>query len=68
MYHFLTGTYWIFTIIITTAYTSSIIAFITLPEQPITVDTSYQLVDEGYKIIMLGNIRLTPTTECISNK
>ncbi|VVC32852.1 Ionotropic glutamate receptor, L-glutamate and glycine-binding domain,Ionotropic glutamate [Cinara cedri] len=47
------GTYWIFTIIITTAYTSSIIAFITLPEQPITVDTSYQLVDEGYKVITL---------------
>lgn len=49
-----TGTYWIFTIIITTAYTSSIIAFITLPAQPVTVDTSYQLTDEGYKLITLG--------------
>ncbi|XP_050439120.1 ionotropic receptor 21a [Adelges cooleyi] len=47
------GTYWIFTIIITTAYTSSIIAFITLPAQPMTVDTSYELVDENYKIITL---------------
>ncbi|XP_060867810.1 ionotropic receptor 21a isoform X2 [Metopolophium dirhodum] len=47
------GTYWIFTIIITTAYTSSIIAFITLPEQPVIVDTSYQLVDQGYRVMTL---------------
>ncbi|XP_022168776.1 ionotropic receptor 21a isoform X2 [Myzus persicae] len=47
------GTYWIFTIIIMTAYTSSIIAFITLPEQPVIVDTSYQLVDQGYRLMTL---------------
>ncbi|XP_015380472.1 PREDICTED: glutamate receptor ionotropic, kainate 4 [Diuraphis noxia] len=47
------GTYWIFTIIITTAYTSSIIAFITLPEQPVIVDTSYQLVNKGYRVMTL---------------
>ncbi|XP_029343909.1 ionotropic receptor 21a [Acyrthosiphon pisum] len=47
------GTYWIFTIIITTAYTSSIIAFITLPEQPVIVDKSYQLVDQGYRVMTL---------------
>lgn len=56
---YIIGTYWIFTIIITTAYTSSIIAFITLPEQPVTLDTSYQLVEEGYKVITLGDYRLT---------
>ncbi|XP_029347699.1 ionotropic receptor 21a-like [Acyrthosiphon pisum] len=52
------GTYWIFTIIITTAYTSSIIAFITLPEQPVIVDKSYQLVDQGYRVMTLGNCSL----------
>ncbi|CAH1737912.1 unnamed protein product [Aphis gossypii] len=47
------GTYWIFTIIITTAYTSSIIAFITLPAQPVIVDSSYQLVDQRYRVMTL---------------
>lgn len=55
---FVVGTYWIFTIIITTAYTSSIIAFITLPEQPVIVDTSYQVVDQGYRVMTLGNCSL----------
>ncbi|XP_050529771.1 ionotropic receptor 21a [Daktulosphaira vitifoliae] len=48
------GTYWIFTIIITTAYTSSIIAFITLPAQPMTADTSYELMQEKYRTITLN--------------
>ncbi|XP_060851670.1 ionotropic receptor 21a [Rhopalosiphum padi] len=47
------GTYWIFTIIITTAYTSSIIAFITLPAQPVIVDSSYQLIDQHYRVMTL---------------
>lgn len=51
---FVVGTYWIFTIIITTAYTSSIIAFITLPAQPVIVDSSYQLVDQRYRVMTLG--------------
>ncbi|XP_025193297.1 ionotropic receptor 21a [Melanaphis sacchari] len=47
------GTYWIFTIIITTAYTSSIIAFITSPAQPVIVDSSYQLINQHYRVMTL---------------
>lgn len=36
--------YWIFTIIITAAYTSSIIAFVTLPIFPSTVDTAEEIL------------------------
>uniref|UniRef100_A0A0A9WKA0 Glutamate receptor delta-1 subunit n=1 Tax=Lygus hesperus TaxID=30085 RepID=A0A0A9WKA0_LYGHE len=48
------GTYWIFTIIITACYTGSIVAFITLPVFPETIDSSKQLIEEGYKISILG--------------
>jgi len=36
--------YWIFTVIITAAYTSSIIAFVTLPVFPDTVDTAEEIL------------------------
>lgn len=46
----LSGFYWIFTIIITACYTGSIIAFVTLPIYPETVDTISQLRDGFYRI------------------
>nr|APZ81412.1 ionotropic receptor 21a [Adelphocoris lineolatus] len=52
---FFIGTYWIFTIIITACYTGSIVAFITLPTYPETIDSSKQLLEEDYKISLLGS-------------
>ncbi|KAL1464696.1 hypothetical protein WDU94_004320 [Cyamophila willieti] len=49
------GIYWVFSIIITAAYTGSIIAFITLPVFPETIDTLQQLKSERYRIITLDN-------------
>ncbi|KAF6213170.1 hypothetical protein GE061_010885 [Apolygus lucorum] len=49
------GTYWVFTIIITACYTGSIVAFITLPVFPKTIDTSKQLLEEDYKISVLSS-------------
>lgn len=46
----LIGWYWMFTIIITACYTGSIIAFVTLPIFPETVDTIQQLRDGFYRI------------------
>ncbi|GJQ67070.1 hypothetical protein Trydic_g21960 [Trypoxylus dichotomus] len=46
----LMGFYWIFTIITTACYTGSIIAFITIPFYPATVDTIQQLLRGRYKI------------------
>ncbi|XP_077295397.1 ionotropic receptor 21a [Arctopsyche grandis] len=46
----LIGWYWIFTIIITACYTGSIIAFVTLPVYPETVDTVKQLLDGHYRV------------------
>ncbi|XP_030021838.2 ionotropic receptor 21a [Manduca sexta] len=46
----LIGWYWIFTIIITSCYTGSIIAFVTLPVFPETVDTIDQLLAGFYRI------------------
>ncbi|CAD0194618.1 unnamed protein product [Chrysodeixis includens] len=46
----LIGWYWIFTIIITSCYTGSIIAFVTLPVFPETVDTIHQLLAGFYRI------------------
>ncbi|XP_049878179.1 ionotropic receptor 21a [Pectinophora gossypiella] len=46
----LIGWYWIFTIIITSCYTGSIIAFVTLPVFPETVDTIQQLLKGFYRI------------------
>nr|ARO70541.1 antennal ionotropic receptor 21a-2 [Dendrolimus punctatus] len=46
----LIGWYWIFTIIITSCYTGSIIAFVTLPIFPETVDTIDQLLSGFYRI------------------
>lgn len=45
-----TGFYWVFTIIITACYTGSIIAFVTLPIFPETVDTLEQLQNGFYRI------------------
>lgn len=42
-----------FTIIISACYTGSIIAFVTLPVYPHTIDTIQQLLDGGYKILTL---------------
>lgn len=52
----LSGFYWFFTIIITACYTGSIIAFVTLPVYPATVDSVKQLLDGGYAIGTLGKI------------
>nr|QIJ45763.1 ionotropic receptor [Glyphodes pyloalis] len=46
----LIGWYWIFTIIITSCYTGSIIAFVTLPVFPETVDTIQQLLAGFYRV------------------
>ncbi|KAM3967606.1 ionotropic receptor 21a [Aphomia sociella] len=46
----LIGWYWIFTIIITSCYTGSIIAFVTLPIFPQTVDTIEQLLSGFYRV------------------
>lgn len=45
-----TGFYWVFTIIITACYTGSIIAFVTLPVFPETVDSLSQLQNGFYRI------------------
>lgn len=44
------GFYWMFTIIITACYTGSIIAFVTLPVYPDTVDSISQLQNGFYRI------------------
>lgn len=44
------GFYWVFTIIITACYTGSIIAFVTLPVFPETVDTIDQLQNGFYRV------------------
>ncbi|BES92633.1 Ligand-gated ion channel [Nesidiocoris tenuis] len=49
------GTYWVFTIIITACYTGSIVAFITLPVFPETIDSSAELLDKNYKISVLDS-------------
>ncbi|XP_023941413.2 ionotropic receptor 21a [Bicyclus anynana] len=46
----LIGWYWLFTIIITSCYTGSIIAFVTLPIFPDTVDSISQLLFGFYRI------------------
>nr|QMS80360.1 ionotropic receptor [Histia rhodope] len=46
----LIGWYWVFTIIITSCYTGSIIAFVTLPIFPATVDSIKQLLSGFYRI------------------
>jgi hypothetical protein len=44
------GVYWVFTIIVTACYTGSIIAFVTLPVYPETVDTIGQLNNAFYRV------------------
>lgn len=51
----LIGWYWVFTIIITACYTGSIIAFVTLPVQPETIDTLDQLRDGFFRIGTYGD-------------
>ncbi|XP_011301218.1 glutamate receptor ionotropic, delta-2 [Fopius arisanus] len=46
----LIGIYWVFTIIITSCYTGSIMAFITVPVFPESIDTPDQLIDENYDV------------------
>ncbi|XP_050680593.1 ionotropic receptor 21a [Leptidea sinapis] len=46
----LIGWYWLFTIIITSCYTGSIIAFVTLPLYPETVDSVQQLLSGFYRV------------------
>ncbi|XP_013175739.1 PREDICTED: uncharacterized protein LOC106123874 [Papilio xuthus] len=46
----LIGWYWLFTIIITSCYTGCIIAFVTLPIFPDTVDTIKQLLTGFYRV------------------
>lgn len=54
----LIGFYWVFTIIITACYTSSIIAFVTLPVFPETVDTIAELVRGYYRFGTLCEFRV----------
>lgn len=55
----LIGVYWVFTIIITACYTGSIIAFVTLPVQPDTIDTLDQLQNGFFRIGTFGRIKTT---------
>lgn len=50
----LIGWYWVFTIIITSCYTGSIIAFVTLPVFPTTVNTISQLLAGFFRVGTLG--------------
>lgn len=50
----LIGWYWVFTIIITSCYTGSIIAFVTLPVFPTTVNTIAQLLAGFYRVGTMG--------------
>ncbi|XP_065356000.1 ionotropic receptor 21a [Calliphora vicina] len=51
----LIGSYWIFTIIITACYTGSIIAFVTLPAFPETVDSVMDLLGLFFRVGTLDN-------------
>lgn len=44
------GCYWVFSIIITACYTGSIIAFVTLPVFPDTIDSIDDLLDGFYRV------------------
>ncbi|CAK1544480.1 unnamed protein product [Leptosia nina] len=46
----LIGWYWLYTIIITSCYTGSIIAFVTLPIYPETIDTVNQLLSGFFRV------------------
>nr|UEN71273.1 ionotropic receptor 4 [Gregopimpla kuwanae] len=46
----LIGIYWVFTIIITSCYTGSIMAFITVPVYPTAMETADQLLRNRYRI------------------
>jgi len=50
----LIGAYWLFTIIITSCYTGSIIAFVTLPAFPDTVDSVLDLLGLFFRVGTLG--------------
>lgn len=50
----ISGTYWVFTIIITAAYSSSIISFITIPTYFDVVDNIHDLTEEEFKIGVAG--------------
>lgn len=54
----LIGWYWVFTIIITSCYTGSIIAFVTLPVFPTTVNTISELLAGFFRVGTLGKGRL----------
>ncbi|XP_065085295.1 ionotropic receptor 21a [Ochlerotatus camptorhynchus] len=49
----LIGIYWVFTIIITSCYTGSIIAFVTMPVVPNTIDTVSQLQSGFFRFVTL---------------
>lgn len=57
----LIGWYWVFTIIITSCYTGSIIAFVTLPVFPTTVNTISQLLAGFFRVGTLGEIPFSTT-------
>lgn len=50
----LIGSYWLFTIIITACYTGSIIAFVTLPAFPDTVDSVMDLLGLFFRVGTIG--------------
>ncbi|XP_073825938.1 ionotropic receptor 21a [Musca autumnalis] len=51
----LIGSYWIFTIIITACYTGSIIAFVTLPAFPDTIDSVMDLLGLFFRVGTMDN-------------
>ncbi|XP_030380644.1 ionotropic receptor 21a [Scaptodrosophila lebanonensis] len=51
----LIGAYWLFTIIITACYTGSIIAFVTLPAFPDTIDSVLDLLGLFFRVGTLDN-------------
>ncbi|XP_013104186.2 ionotropic receptor 21a [Stomoxys calcitrans] len=51
----LIGSYWLFTIIITACYTGSIIAFVTLPAFPDTVDSVMDLLGLFFRVGTIDN-------------
>lgn len=67
----LIGSYWLFTIIITSCYTGSIIAFVTLPAFPDTVDSVLDLLGLFFRVCTLGKHRdhlyCTTYNTCIYN-
>lgn len=60
--------YWIFTIIITSCYTGSIVAFITLPVYPSAMESAKDLLYNRYRIGTLGKTSVTKIMKHACNR